>query len=183
VTAAGWARVRVAVLLVVGIVVQTTLAGDVRVDTVAPDLMLMLAIAGGLACGSEAGAVIGFFAGLLSDLSLTTTPLGLYALAWCLVGWGVGMLRTNLLPEGRAVQPLVGFAATVGGVVVLLVVGELAGQHMLVVPGRAYLVKVALVEGLWNAVLAVPVTYLMARSARGSRGADRLGRSDALAAP
>ncbi|HLH47206.1 MAG TPA: rod shape-determining protein MreD, partial [Acidimicrobiales bacterium] len=165
-TRVGWARIRVALLLLVGIVVQTTVGADLRIDGVAPDFMLLLAICGGLACGSEAGAVIGFFAGLLSDLAMTTTPLGLYALSWCLVGWGVGALRSAVLPEGRALQPVIGLLATGGGLVVFLIAGDLAGQTMLVAGGRSYLIRVGVVEALWNAVLVVPVAYVMLRAAR-----------------
>jgi rod shape-determining protein MreD len=181
VTAAAAARLRIAAVLVLGIIVQTTLGADLRVDGVAPDLMLLLAVAGGLVGGSEAGAIVGFGAGLLADLTLTTTPMGLTALAWCLVGWAVGALRANLLPEGRLLQPAIGLIATGAGVVVFLAFGDLAGQALLVAPGRSYLVRVALVEGLWSAVLVIPVTALMTWAARGSKGADRLGRSEALA--
>lgn len=175
------ARLRIGVLLLVGVVVQTTLGADLRVDGVAPDLMLLLAISGGLACGGEGGAVVGFCAGLLADLATASTPLGLYALAWCLVGWGVGSLRATALPEGRSVQPMVGLFATAGGLIVFLIAGDLAGQSMLFVTGRDHLLRVGLVESLWNAVLVVPVTFLMRRAARGTPSADRLSRSDALA--
>lgn len=180
-TAATIARIRLAVLLLVGIVVQTTFASDLRIGGVAPDFMLLLAIAGGLTTGPAAGAVIGFFAGLLVDLSLTTTPLGLFALAWCLVGFIVGWARSNILPEGRPVEPFVGLAATLGGVAVLLAGADLAGQSAVLAPGARWLTRVALVEAGWNTVLAIPAAWLMRRAARGSRGADRLGRTDALA--
>lgn len=180
-TAATAARVRIGLLLLVGIVVQTTFGADLRVGGVAPDFMLLLAIAGGLAAGPEGGTFIGFVSGLLADLALTTTPLGMYALAWCLVGFVVGWLRLNVLPEGRPAEPLVGLLASAGGVALFLVVGALAGQSELAVTGRAWEVRVGVVEAVWNAVLVIPVAALMRRAARGTRGADRLGRSDALA--
>ncbi|MHB1929086.1 MAG: rod shape-determining protein MreD [Acidimicrobiales bacterium] len=176
------ARLRVAVALLVGIVVQTTFGADLRIDGVAPDFMLLIAIVGGLVGGPQAGALIGFAAGLLADLSLTSTPLGLYALSWCLVGFAVGWARLNVLPEGRPVQPLVGLAATAGGLVVLIVVGALAGQGAFTAAGRGWLVRVGVVEAAWNAVLVIPVAAVMKRAARGTRGADRLGRTDALVA-
>lgn len=179
-TGAAWARVRVVLLLLAGVVIQTTFAAGLRVGGVAPDFMLLLAVAAGLATGPEAGAFIGFGAGLLADLSFATTPIGLYALAWCLVGFGVGWLRLNVLSEARLVEPVVGFLASVGGIAVLLVVGALAGQSDLTAGGHAWLVRVAVVEAVWNAVLAVPVTALLRRAARGMRGVDRLGRSDVL---
>ena len=53
----------------------------------------------------ESGAWVGFWAGLLADLSLTATPLGLSALTYCLIGAAVGALRTGLLPESWVVIP------------------------------------------------------------------------------
>ncbi len=181
VTSATVARLRVVLVLLAGVVLQTTFGADLRVLGVAPDLMLLLAVAGGLSCGPEAGAVIGFCAGLLADLSLTTTPMGLFALSWCLVGFVVGWARTNFLPEGRPVEPLVGFVATLGGIGVYLAVGDLAGQSSILTMGPHWLLRVALIEAGWNALLAVPAAWLMRRAARGLRSADRLGRTDALA--
>lgn len=174
------ARARIGGLLVVGVVLQTTFGADLRVAGVAPDLLLLLAIAGGLATGPEAGAVIGFAAGLLADLTVTTTPVGLTALAWCLVGFAVGWARSNLLPDGRAVEPLVALAATLGGVAVFLAAGDLAGQSAIVDLGHRWLLRIALIEAVWNAVLAVPAAWLMRRAARGMPSADRLGRVDTL---
>ena len=174
------ARARIAGLLIVAMVLQSTFGADLRVAGVAPDLLLLLAIAGGLTAGPEAGAVIGFAAGLLADLTVTTTPLGLSALAWCLVGFAVGWARNNLLPDGPAIEPLVGLAATLGGVAVFLAAGDLAGQSAIVDLGHRWLLRIALVEAAWNTLLAVPAAWLMRRAARGMPSADRLRRVDAL---
>lgn len=176
------ARVRIAGLLIVGVVLQTTFGADLRVAGVAPDILLLLAIAGGLAAGPEGGAVIGFAAGLLADLSVTTTPIGLSALAWCLVGFVVGSARSNILPDERAVEPLVGFAATLGGVAVFLAAGDLVGQSAIVELGHRWLLRIAVVEAGWSTLLAVPAAWLMRRAARGMPGADRLARVDARGA-
>jgi rod shape-determining protein MreD len=182
VTGGMWARGRVAIVLVVAVVLETTFGADLRVFGIAPDLMLLLAISGGLVCGPTAGAWIGFFAGLLADLTLTTTPLGLSALAWCIVGWGIGTLRAYLLPDGRAVRPAVAFLATIGALLLFLIVGELVGQTELVAPGRSFVIRVVLVEGLWNALLVIPVVAVFSRAARGLPSVEALGRPDALAA-
>jgi rod shape-determining protein MreD len=177
-----WARARVAVLLVVAVVLETTFGADLRVFGIAPDLMLLLAISGGLVCGPTAGAWIGFFAGLLADLTLTTTPLGLSALAWCIVGWGIGTLRAYLLPDGRAVRPAIAFLATIGSLLLFLIVGELVGQTELVAPGRAFVIRLVLVEGLWNALLVIPVVAVFSWAGRGLPSVEALSRPDALAA-
>jgi rod shape-determining protein MreD len=171
-----WARLRVGVLLVIAIVIQTTFGADLRILGVAPDLMLLMAVSGGLVGGPTAGAWIGFVAGIIADLAMTTTPLGLGALTWCLVGWGVGTMRAYVLPEGRAARPAIAFLATAGGLLLYLVVGELVGQSQLVAPGRSWLIRVVVIEGLWNAVLVIPAVGAFGWAVKGLARADALRR-------
>ena len=91
------AGLKVLVVLLLGILVQTSFGADLRVDDVAPDFMLLLAVCAGFVGGPDEGAVVGFAAGLLSDLFLQNTPFGLSALAACLAGFAAGWARTNFL--------------------------------------------------------------------------------------
>src|ERR1700747_1559545 len=93
------ARLRIGLFLVVAILIQTAFGSDLRVAGVAPDLMVLAAICAGLTGGAESGAWGGVWAGLVADLFLTSTPLGLSALSYCLIGAGVGALRTGFLPD------------------------------------------------------------------------------------
>ena len=67
---ASWARtvVKVAVLLAVGILLQTTFGNDLRVDDFAPDFMMLLAVGAGFVGGPDTGAVVGFAAGGMAAL-------------------------------------------------------------------------------------------------------------------
>jgi rod shape-determining protein MreD len=169
------ARVRIALLLFVAILVQTALGSDMRVAGVAPDLMILITICAGIAGGPEAGAWVGFIAGLLADLFLTSTPIGLSALTYCLVGCGIGALWAGVLQDHKLFIPVVAFVGTVAAVFLFVALGDLLGQTQLLDAGRAWLIRVALVEGLWNAVLALPVSYLYSWMARGSVGSERVG--------
>jgi rod shape-determining protein MreD len=169
------ARVRMAILLLGAILLQTSVGNDLRVLGVAPDLMVLLAILAGLSGGTESGAWVGFWAGLLTDMFLTTTPLGLSALTYCLVGASVGAVREGVLPESRALPPIVALGGTVTAVLLFVGFGDVLGQAHLLEPGRAWLIRVAAIEGGWAAVLAVPVGWLYGRAARGSVGVERLG--------
>ncbi|MGI8491836.1 MAG: rod shape-determining protein MreD [Acidimicrobiales bacterium] len=170
------ARLRIGAVLLTGIVVQTTLAPDLRLAGVAPDLMLLLAICGGLAGGAGGGAVTGFAAGLLADLWLTDTPVGLSALTWCIVGFAVGTLRSNVLPESRWLATVMAAGATVAGVLAFVVLGDVVGQSQLLIGGRSWLLRVVVLEAAWAAVLSWPVSRLFEWAARGSDGAAELGR-------
>ena len=169
------ARLRIGLLLFAVILVQTTLGSDIRVLGVAPDLMVLVTVCAGFAGGAEAGAWVGFWAGLIEDMFLTSTPVGLSALTLCLVGASIGALREGVLEERRMLIPAAAFAGTVAAVLMFVGIGDVLGQSQLLDPGRSWLVRVALVEATWSAVLAIPAAIVYARAARGSAGVDRLG--------
>jgi rod shape-determining protein MreD len=169
------ARLRIAAILFVAILAQTTIAPDLRIQGVAPDFMLLVAICAGLTGGAEAGAFVGFIAGLLADSFLTDTPFGLSALSLCLIGYGVGVLRVSVLPDVRLLTPLVAFGATVAGVVLFIALGDVVGQHQLIAGGRSWLIRVAGIEAVWGGVLSLPVWWLYTKAANGSVGAEAVG--------
>jgi rod shape-determining protein MreD len=170
------ARLRIALLLLVALLLETALGNDLRVAGVAPDLMVLLTICAGLTGGAEAGAWVGFWAGLLTDLFLTSTPLGLSALSYCLVGAAVGALRTAVLPDLRwLLRPAAALVGTAVAVLLWVVIGDVLGQSQLLAAGRSWLIRVVAVEAAWATVLAVPVGWLYARAARGSKGDELIG--------
>ena len=135
------------VLIQVGILEQVNVAGA------HPDLLLLLAIAAGLAGGAQQGAVVAFLAGLVADL-FVVTPYGLTALCYVLVAFSVGVVAS--LPAGRAprlFRVLVGFAGSVAGTLLYAGLCILVGQPHLSGPA---LLDVVLVVSVANAVLAIP---------------------------
>lgn len=169
------ARLRIAMVLVVAILVETALGSDLRIDGVAPDLMVLVTICAGLTGGAEAGAWVGFWAGLMADLFLTSTPLGLSALTYCLIGAAVGALRTAVLPDARLITPAAALVGTIVAVLLWVALGDVLGQSQLLDAGRSWLIRVAVVEAGWATVLALPVGWLYARAARGSKGSELVG--------
>ena len=169
-TPSNWVRVRVAGLLVIAIVMQTTVLSGVRLDGVVPDLMLLLSVAGGLAGGPERGAEIGFAAGLLADLFLQATPLGLTALTFCLVGFAVGTLQGSVLRAGWWLPPFTALAASAGGVLLFVGIGITVGQTQLTHAGPVRLFEIAGIVGAVNALLALPVTRALVWVVRGPSG-------------
>jgi rod shape-determining protein MreD len=179
-TPAALARLRLGALLLLGVLLQTTVVPDLRIRGVCPDLMLLIAVCVGLVGGAEQGAVVGFGAGLLADLFLQTTPFGLSALAYCLIGFAVGALRGGMLREGWLIAPLVAFAASAAGVGVFVGAGVTVGQSQLTQGGAVVIAETAAIVGAMNALLAVPAARLVAWAAHGSAGAtpSRQIRSD-----
>ena len=74
-------RIRVAALLLTGLVVQATLFTEIRVQGASVELMMLMAILAGFHGGPQRGAIVAFCAGLLQD-SIAATPLGLHALVF-----------------------------------------------------------------------------------------------------
>ena len=170
---APWTRtvVKVVALVAVGILLQTTFGNDLRVDEVAPDFMVLLAVCAGYIAGPDAGAVVGFGAGLVSDLFLQSTPFGLSALAACLAGFVVGWASTEFLRARLFMVPLVAAGGAVLGVVLFVVLGYLVGQAQLVVGGGHRLAAVALVEACFAALFSLPAFVLVRWALAGPRAA------------
>lgn len=142
--------IRLSLVTLVALVLQTTLFTELRLGGIAPELILGLAAIAGFVAGPNRGAIAGFWMGLAYDVVLET-PLGLAALAFCLVGYGAGIAGE------RAFRPTWWFAAgacsvsSAIGVIVLSVVGALVGGGAVASGG---LPRVLLGVALLNAILA-----------------------------
>ena len=148
--------VRVPPLLLLAVVLHTAVFPQLRAFDVAPDVMLLLAIAAGIAGGPERGATTGFACGLIADCFLQT-PFGLSALAYSLVGWGVGSFQTRILHATWWIPVLTAAVATAAGVLLFAALGAVVGQDHLI---SVRLVPIVGVCALWAALLASPLVRL-----------------------
>ena len=82
-------------LFAVAVALQTLLFSRVSIMGVTADLFLILTVIIAISRGSLDGAIFGFFAGLLADISFYQ-PLGMHALIYVLTGYFVGMFVTRL---------------------------------------------------------------------------------------
>jgi rod shape-determining protein MreD len=146
-------RLRLGLLVLLTVVLQTTLFPDLRVVGVAPDLGLVATIAVAYRIGPERGAVYGFANGLAIDLFLRT-PLGASALSFALVAYGVGIAQSGLAREPRFAAPLFGGIGGLAGGVIFVAVTALAGEDH-VLAWRS--VWVLLLAAIYDAALAIPV--------------------------
>jgi rod shape-determining protein MreD len=79
--------------MILAFALQTTLLQRFTILSVVPQLVLVVVVSLAYVDGERIGMTVGFFAGLLLDLQLPTGILGLSALVYTLVGYGVGSLR------------------------------------------------------------------------------------------
>ena len=144
-------RLRLALLILAVVVLQTTLfSAGLRVFGVMPDLGLVLTVAVAFYLGPERGAAFGFLTGLAVDLFLST-PLGVSALSFSLVGYGVGVAQGGLVRSSRWVAPIMGALGGLAGGVLFVGIAALAGQDQLLALSS---VRVILVAGVYDALVA-----------------------------
>jgi rod shape-determining protein MreD len=150
-------RVRTGIVLLTVLLVHLSLLTRIDPGGIRPDALLLLGILAGVVAGAEAGAVVGFFAGLAADLFLQQ-PFGLSALAYTLVGFGVGSLQAGVLRATWWIPVATAFVASVVGVVLYALLGAMVGKTHLVQPR---LLAIALVVGAMNAVISVGLIRLL----------------------
>lgn len=147
-------------LVMVGLPVlalQTTVVADVPVAGVVLQVVLLCAAAAGVAAGPERGALAGFVLGLLFDLALTS-PLGLMAFVYGLAGYLAGYINSLTVEHPRWLVAVVVGAASALSTLAQPVVANLIGiQGWL----TTHVVRVVVVVSIANAVLAPAAVALM----------------------
>lgn len=90
----GLARVlALATVVLLAVALQSTLLARVTLLGVIPQLVLVVVVSLAFLDGPRVGVVVGFAGGLLQDLLLPQSIIGLTALVYTLVGYGVASLR------------------------------------------------------------------------------------------
>ncbi len=148
---------RLLAFVAIVVIVQVSVFPHLRLFGVVPDLGMLVALAVGYQLGPEAGALVGFAAGFGFDLFLAT-PLGLDALAYAIVGYGIGVLEGGLLRSPRWLPSLLGLAGGVTGGLLVVGVGVLAGVDA--VKGTHGVVVVAL-AAVYDALIAPAIFFLV----------------------
>ena len=162
------ATLRVILVYMAALLLQLTIFVDVRVFGVAPELPALIAVLAGLLAGAQAGSLVAFAAGLMWDVYLPT-PLGLAAVSFALVAYGLGSITEDLFHDTRIQTGLLVFAGTAASVAVYAVLGEVVGQRGLVDDD---LLKIVLVSSALNALLSLAVAPAMRWAAWGGRARD-----------
>ena len=97
--------------VVVALAVQSTVLASATLLRVIPQLVLVVIVCFAYLEGERVGVVTGFTAGLLQDLLLPPpSPVGLTALVYTLIGYGVGTLR-ELTGNESVWTPVIAVAA------------------------------------------------------------------------
>ena len=154
-----WPEVlRLAVVLLAAVLLQTAVAPHLRLLGAHPDFALIAVVCVALVKGSETGAVFGFLTGMLTAIALME-PFGLSAFVFVLIGYFAGRYaETADLPAGLA-PLLTVFAATLVANVLFAMAQFLLARE---VPLGFFLGRVLVPSLIFNTLLAAPV-YLLVR--------------------
>lgn len=148
---------RLVLLGVVALSIQTTLLADMSLDGIVVQLMLCLSVAAGVSGGPERGALVGFMFGTMFDLVLST-PLGLTALVYGLAGFVAGYVNNLTANHPWWLGSIVVGLSTALSTFVHPVFASWVGVDGWL---TVRVVEVALVVSLFNAVLAPIAVPLM----------------------
>lgn len=155
----------VAAVVVTAVLLQSTIFHDLRLLGVRPELLYLVTIVVAFLEGPGEGAVVGFVSGFAQDL-LLNEPKGILALTLTLLGYSIGMLRHYIVSPSPFLPVILVALGTVGGVLFYVIVSFLLGNfdHSI-----GFALRVALLSGLYNAILTPIVFPLLRRVFEGSR--------------
>ena len=168
----GLRRIRLVLVVITLVVLQTTVVTHLRVFDAVPNLLLVAAVAMAYDSGPLSGALFGFAGGLCVDLFLTT-PLGLSALSYALTAYGVGVFQGGMIRESRTIAPVLGFVGGIVGNILFVVIGGIAGRGELF---ALHNIQVIVVSSVYDALVAYAVFPFVRWAAKTDVGRARPGR-------
>ncbi len=149
----------IGLLLLTAAVLETALFPALTLLGYRPDLLLLVVLAIAMQDGPMSGARVGIISGLLADLLVVQSPVGLSVLIHTGIGYLVGVSRPYLAPDSLsaplALAFVTGAVGTAGyGIMASLLADERASAEQVV--------RAALAVGLYNMLLA-PLAYAALR--------------------
>jgi rod shape-determining protein MreD len=153
----GQATIRVALVALLLLLVQSTVMLNINVGGIHPDILWLLPITAALLAGPETGAIVGFWSGLAFDLVLPT-PLGLGALVGCLLGYAIGAATAAVDKRAVWLKPVAAVLGSVAADMLFSVLGAIFGQQQMV---KVDFLSLFVVVAVSSALLVLPVNRLM----------------------
>jgi rod shape-determining protein MreD len=153
------------VVIVTGLLLQSTVFWNLKLLGVRPELMYLITIVIAILEGPNEGAVTGFAAGLAQDF-LLNQPKGITALTLTLLGYAAGLARQYIVSPSPLLPTILVGIGTAAGIAFYQVVAFLLGQ---LEETFTYAVRVTLLTALYGALLTPIVYPLLRRVIEGSR--------------
>ena len=147
---------RATLVLLTAIVVQAAVVSRLGMFGAHADILVLVPIAVALVDGPERGAMAGFVAGLAVDL-LSTTPFGLTALAYSVVGFVVGTFQHGVLRNSVVLPVASAVLGAALGVMVWALTATVVGEEGLL---DGELLVVTAVVSVWAGILVMPAVRI-----------------------
>ena len=151
---------RLALIGLLGGILQLTTVSQVAIFGVPADLSPLLVVAVGFLCGSAPGALFGFCLGLFIDTALLQT-LGVTSLVFTAVGYGSGRIRELRDPAHGLAPVVVGAVGTAVAAIGFATLQFLLGVDA---PVSFLLARQILMVIVLNTLLALPVYAVVRRA-------------------
>ena len=144
----GLTGLKAGVVLLTALVLQAAVVSRLGIAGAHGDLLILVPVTAALTVGPERGAMAGFAAGLAVDL-LVTTPFGLTALSYCLVGYAIGAFQDGVLRASWFLPVVAAVAGAVLGTIFWVLAATVVGEEgLLDAELGGILFAVSLVAGL-----------------------------------
>ena len=153
-----------AAVVVTALILQSTVFAQITLGGAKPELVYLVTVILAFLEGPSSGAVAGFAGGMAQDF-LLNQPKGITALTLTLVGYGVGTLRQYIVTPSPLLPVAIVAGATAAGVAFYGSVAFLLGVDV----GAGYVVRVALLSSVYNALLTPLVFPVIRRLAETTR--------------
>ena len=171
--------IRIALLLILGVVVQLSFFSELSLLGATPDILPVLAVALGLLGGGVLGAVCGFALGLLTD-SLLLQTLGVSSIVLLAIGYLAGRWRESFDITSALVPPLLTAALALLGAAMFAAIQLMLGVEA---PVSLLVVREIVVKALLAGLFAIPIYPLVRRILRPALVEDTGRRRRASLAP
>jgi rod shape-determining protein MreD len=146
------------------VLIQQAAVSQISIFGVSADLTPLVVVSVGLLAGSLPGAIFGFAAGFLVDLTFVQT-LGITSLLYIAIGYWAGRLRELRDPAHGLIPLAVGAAATAVTQLGMAIIQFLLGVDS---PVSLLLAQQMFIVVLVNALLALPVYSVVKRVIQGA---------------
>ncbi len=152
----------IAAILVVALALQSTLLTRVTLLGVIPQVLLVVIVSLAYLQGERVGVAAGFFGGLMQDLLLADSVVGLYAMVYLLIGYMIGSIRKYAPSESVWMPVLIVAGASAVAETGYATLNIILGQQWV---SLLFTLKVAGLVVLYNTLLTPFVFPLVRRLA------------------
>lgn len=153
-------KIKIILLVLGSVILQTSIIANVSIFGSKASLPLALTVSVALLKGSYYGEIVGFFSGLLCDLSSGSPFLGIHSLSYTLIGYSVGLMKLRFYSESIFTQSISGFSATlVEKLISLLILSILLSGS----PSPKIHILGLILTAIINSLLTIIVFLILAR--------------------